>query len=261
MSGAAAKAFGGRAGGALVVGGSGAIGGAVAERLAEMGADITLTYSGSAERAHALAGRLGGPGRVARAARMDLRDAEQVRSAVEDAVERHGGLHTVVLAASPTNHQVHVSRLDPARYAEQLAVDSGGTFRVVSAVLPALRESRGSVVVVSTVANRRFVLRDVLSSGPKAANEALVRAVAAEEGRFGVRANAVGVGILDEGMTQVLVDSGDIRPGDLEHALTRIPLRSYGKARDIAAAVAFLASDDARYVTGQWIDVDGGYGL
>lgn len=261
MSRSVAQSFGERTGGAIVVGGSGAIGGAVAERLAAMGADVTVTYSGGAERARALVDRLTGQGCAAHAARMDMGDADQVRAVVEEAAHRHGGLHTVVLAASPTNHQSHVSRLDPGRYVEQLTVDSGGTFRVISAALPALRESRGSLVVVSTVANRRFVLRDVLSSVPKAANEALVRAVAAEEGRFGVRANAVGVGILDEGMTQVLIDSGDIRPGDLEHAMTRIPLRSYGKARDIAAAVAFLASDDARYITGQWIDVDGGYGL
>lgn len=255
------RSFGGREGGALVVGGSGAIGGAVAERLAAMGADVTVTYSGGAGRAQALVERLAGPGLTALAAKMDLGDSEQVRGVVEEAVRRHGGLHTVVLAASPTNNQSYVSGLEPARYIEQLTIDSGGTLRVVSAALPALRASQGSIVVVSTVANRRFVPRDVLSSGPKAANEALIRAVAVEEGRFGVRANAVGVGILDEGMTQALIDSGDIRPGDLEHALARIPLRGYGKARDVAAAVAFLASDDARYITGQWIDVDGGYGL
>lgn len=261
MSRSAAPAFGDRAGGAFVVGGSGAVGGATAERLAAMGAHITVTYGGAAERAYALVDRLVERGCTARAARMDMGDAAQVRAVVEEAAKAHGGLHTVVLAASPTNHQSHVSRLDPARYVEQLTVDSGGTFRVISAALPALRESRGSIVVVSTVANRRFVVRDVLSSAPKAANEALVRAVAAEEGRFGVRANTVGVGILDEGMIEVLIDSGDIRPGDLELARTRIPLRCFGKARDVAAAVAFLASDDARYITGQWIDVDGGYGL
>ena len=253
--------FGGRIGGALVVGGSGAIGRAVAERLAALGTDVTVTYAGNADAAVRTADLVARHGRAGMAVRVDLGHHAQVTAAVDEAVTRMGGLHTVVLAASPTNYQSFVSQLPAEQYAEQLRVDSGGTFAVVSAALPALRESRGAVVVVSTVANRRFVLRDVLSSGPKAANEALVRAVAAEEGRFGVRANAVGVGILDEGMTQALIGTGDIRPGDLDAALTRIPLRSFGKARDIAAAVCFLASDDARYVTGQWMDVDGGYSM
>lgn len=253
--------FGGCPGGALVVGGSGAIGRAVAVRLARMGADVTVTYAGNAgvaEEAAAEVERAGGRGK---AVRLDMGDAAQVAAAVDAAAERHGGLHTVVLAASPTNYQSWVSQLPPEQYAEQLRVDAGGSFAVVNAALPHLRETRGSVVVVSTVANRRYVLRDVLSSGPKAANEALVRAVAAEEGRFGVRANAVGVGILDEGMTQVLIGTGDILPEQLDVALSRVPLRFLGKAADIAAAVCFLASEDARYVTGQWIDVDGGYGM
>ncbi|PXY28939.1 dehydrogenase [Prauserella sp. PE36] len=254
-------AFGGRAGGCLVVGGSGAIGRAVAIRLAELGADVTVTYAGNAAAAEETAALVRKSGVDGVAVRLDLGDPGGVRSVVEEVAGRHGGLHTVVLAASPTNFQSWVSALPPEQYAEQLRIDAGGTFAVISAALPALRETRGSVVVVSTVANRRFVLRDVLSSGPKAANEAVVKAVAAEEGRYGVRANAVGVGILDEGMTQALLDRGDILPEHLQVALGRIPLASFGKARDIAAAVGFLASDEARYVTGQWIDVDGGYSL
>lgn len=253
--------FGGRAGGALVIGGSGAIGRAVAERLAKMGADVTLTYAGNSDAAEESLALVRAVGRTGAAVRLDLGDYEQAGMVVRAAVERHGGLHTVILAASPTNYQAWVSKLPPEQYAEQLRVDAGGTFAVVNAALPALRDVRGSVVVVSSVANRRFVLRDVLSTGPKAANEAVVRAVAAEEGRFGVRANAVGVGILDEGMTQVLMGTGDILPEQLDVAVSRIPLRDFGKAHDIATAACFLASEDARYITGQWIDVDGGYGL
>lgn len=253
--------FAGRPGVALVVGGSGAIGRAVSRRLAALGSDVVVTYAGSEGAAKSTADLVRDEGRAAAVVRLDLSDLDGVAGVVGEVVAAHGGLHTVVLAASPVNTQSFVSRTTPRRYADQLAADAGGTFAVVTAALPALRASRGSVVVVTSVANRRFVVRDVLSSGPKAANEALVRAVAAEEGRFGVRANAVGVGILDEGMTRVLLESGDIRPGDLDHALTRIPLGTFGKADDIAATVAFLASPDARYVTGQWIDVDGGYGL
>jgi 3-oxoacyl-[acyl-carrier protein] reductase len=256
MTGATGR-FDGRTGAALVVGGSGAIGRAVCERLAVLGSDVVLTYAGNEAAAEKTAATVREHGRTATVVRMRMADEAEVRAAVTGA----GELHTLVVAASPVNSQVHVSRLTSERYVDQLHADAGGTFHAISAALPALRASRGSVVVVSSVANRRYVVRDVLSTASKAANEALVRAVAAEEGRYGVRANAVGVGILAEGMTEGLVASGDIRDGDLDHARARIPLGVLGTAAAVADAVAFLASDEAAYVTGQWLDVDGGYGV
>lgn len=248
-------------GGALVVGGSGAIGRAVALGLAATGTPVAVAYAANADGARETVSQLRAAGGEAFATRLDMGDFEAMGAVVDDAAQRLGGLSTLVLAASPTNYLEFVSRTAPEQYAEQLRVDSGGTFAAVRAALPHLRRTRGSLVAVTTVANRSFVLRDVLSTGPKAANEALVRAVAVEEGRFGVRANAVGVGILGEGMTETLLETGDIRPGDLDHARGRIPLRELGRAQDVAAVVCFLASEAARYVTGQWIDVDGGYSL
>ncbi|NKQ57214.1 SDR family oxidoreductase [Amycolatopsis sp. K13G38] len=246
---------------ALVVGGSGAIGRATAVRLARLGRDVVIGFHGRKPEAETTAGLVRAEGRQAFVQRLDLADPGSVRAAIGEILERAGRLDTLVQAASPLNSQIWASAITPERYRDQLVADSSGTFSVISAALPALRRSAGCVVVVSTVANRRYVLRDVLSSAPKAANEALVKAIAAEEGRFGVRANAVGVGILDEGMTQALLASGDIKPGELDVALGRIPLRALGKASDIADAVAFLASPQAHYITGQWLDVDGGYSL
>src|SRR5690606_42055005 len=101
----------------------------------------------------------------------------------------------------------------------------------------------------------------ILSSAPKAAVEALVKAIAAEEGRSGVRANAVGVGILDDGMSRTLIERGEVRQRDMDHARSLVPLGRLGVADDVAGVVAFLASDRASYITGQWIDVDGGYSI
>ncbi len=125
--------------------------------------------------------------------------------------------------------------------------------------LPHLRAAEGSVVAVTTAATARFPVRDGLSSAPKAAVEALVRALAVEEGRFGVRVNAVGPGMLTDGMAARLVESGELSDEALAVTRTNIPLGRFGNATDVAEAVCFLASDRAGFVTGQKLDVDGGW--
>jgi 3-oxoacyl-[acyl-carrier protein] reductase len=246
---------------ALVVGGSGTIGQAICHRFAELRSRIVLTYASNRAGADLAVAAAKALGVEATAVHADLGDAEGIRRLVDAVAAEHGGIHSVVLAASPINRQVHVSRLASEHYRMQLAFDAGGLFDLAQASLPHLRETSGSLVALTTVANRRFVLKDVLSSGPKAANEALLRAIAAEEGRFGVRANAVGVGILAEGMTDRLIEAGDFTEAELEIARQRIAVRRLGTAADIADITVFLASERARYITGQWIDVDGGYSV
>jgi NAD(P)-dependent dehydrogenase (short-subunit alcohol dehydrogenase family) len=114
---------------------------------------------------------------------------------------------------------------------------------------------------VTTTAVRRYASRDLLSAAPKAAVEQVVRAIAAEEGRFGVRANCVGVGVIDTGIFHDLVETGDYDDRALTAARKAIPLRRFGSAEEAAEAVAFLASPRAAYITGQTLCVDGGYSV
>lgn len=254
--------FAGKGGAALVVGASGGLGAAVAGMLGERGSDLALTYRGNAAGAEGVAEEARGKhGRRARTWRADLTDAEQVAAVVDAAAERFGGLHTVVYAAGPHVPMVHMSRVTPAQFKQQVDGDVVAFFNLVHPALPHLRASKGSIVAVTTAATKRFPIRDGLSSGPKGAVEQVAWALAAEEGRFGVRVNCVGPGMLTDGMAAELIGNGDLDERALDVARNNIPLRRFGVAGDIAEAVCFLASDRASFISGQKLDVDGGYGV
>ena len=253
------KDFEDRGGAALVVGGSGGLGSVIAAELAARGSDVALTYRSNAGAAAATASEVERFGRRSWVATADLTDDSSAAAAVEELTDAAGGLHTLVYAAGPDVPQVHLSRVQPSAMRAQLDVDAAGFFAAACAALPHLRASRGSIVAVTTAGIGRFPARDGLSTVPKAAVEAAVRGLAAEEGRFGVRANSVGPGMLTDGMAQRLMASGDLDESALDAARANIPMRRFGTASDIAEAVCFLASDRARYISGQHLAVDGGY--
>jgi len=249
------------AGVALVVGGSGGIGSAIALRFAAAGVTVAITYRHNKEKADEVAGKIRSGGGACSVHRVALGDLDSVKACLDQLVEEHEQVHTVAHAAGTHIDQPYISRLTPEQWRNTMDWDVNGFFHVVHAALPHLRKSQGSIVFVSSAGLKRFPPGDVLSVAPKGAIEALMRGIAREEGRYGVRANNVAVGVVDAGMFPKLVERGELSQEWIEAATRNTPLRRFGTPEEIADAAVFLASSRARYITGQTLFVDGGYTL
>lgn len=247
--------FGGKPGVAFVTGGTGGLGSAVVRMLAARGSKVAFTYRKNVAEADKLLAEIGGGA----AYPLDLTDDAAIADVREQLLGQFGSVHTVVHAAGPHVPMIHLSQVTPADFRNQLNEDAGALFALLQPLLPDLRESKGNIVVISTAATHRYPVRDGLSAVPKGAVDSLVRALAAEEGRFGIRVNAVGPGMITDGMAIRLMGSGELDEKALEITRANIPMRRFGRAADIAEAVCFLASDRAGFISGQFLNVDGGY--
>jgi NAD(P)-dependent dehydrogenase (short-subunit alcohol dehydrogenase family) len=256
----AAQVEGGQRG-ALIAGASGGIGRVIARRIARAGYAVGLTYLDEPAHAQEAAATIISDGGCAELlASVDLRDDEAAAAMVAEAGSRLGRLDLVVYAAGPWIPLAWISELEPKKMREVIEADVLGCFNLIRPSIEHLRETRGSVVALTTPAVRRHTNQDVMSSGPKAAIEAIVRGVASEEGRFGVRANCVGTGFTEAGLYHKLVEAGDVDDDYLEAVRRNVPLGRAAQPEEIAEAVAFLASDEqAGYITGQTLVLDGGY--
>lgn len=246
-------------GAAFVSGGSGGLGRACCLALARSGADVAFTYLSNEAGAASLHAEIEALGRRSLRLALDLEEPEACVDAVARTEEAFGGVHTLVSAAGPFIDMLHVSRIEPRLFQKTVSADLFGFHNLVHAGLPALRRSRGVLVALVSAAIRRYAKTDILSVAPKAAVESLVRAVALEEGRFGIRANSVGVGLVSDGMFHALKERGGVDEKWLAAARANLSVPRLGTAEDIASAVAFLSSDSAAYVTGQLLCVDGGF--
>lgn len=250
---------------ALVMGGSGGAGGHICRAFAQAGSDVALTYNSYGDKAAAIVAAVEGAGRAASSWRMDVKDVDAVAATVRAAAERHGGLHTLVHAIGPIFTWDSIGNIPPAELRDVLTIETMGFHAALHAALPYLRESGGSVVACTTWANRRIMAGDGLSTVPKAAIESIVRQVAREEAHHLIRANIVAVGSVDIGMGSAASERSMAKGiSDEQWAvmLKQIPLgERLGKGEELASAAVYFASDQAAYVTGQTIVVDGGLSL
>lgn len=246
---------------AIVVGASGGIGRSIALRIAATGEPVMLTYRSKEESARTLVAEIEAAGGSARYMQCDLTDRPSVARVVDATVQAFGGLRSIVCASGPPVRQRYVSEMTPEEVREALDADVIGALNLVQLSLEVLRRTKdASIVLLSSIAVHSFPPKDGLGSIPKSSVEALARAIAKEEGRFGVRANSVAPGFIEAGLGKLFIDTL-YTPEVWERQKMAVPLRRFGQAMEVAEVVNFLASPAASYVSGQNIVVDGGFRL
>jgi 2-hydroxycyclohexanecarboxyl-CoA dehydrogenase len=241
---------------ALVTGGASGIGAATARRLAAEGARVAVADVDEAG-GRDVAGEIDGV-----AIRMDVADAASARAGAAEVEESVGPLDVLVNNAGTDRFAFFVNT-DEALWDHVLGVNLRGTIAVTHAVLDGMqRRGRGTIVNVASEAGRVGSQGSAVYSAAKAGVIGFTRAVARESSRFGVRVNAVAPGPIETPLLTAAPEQlGEIGERLMQGMIASTSMRRIGQPEEVAAAIAFLASDDASFVTGQTLNVSGGLSM
>ena len=229
-----------------MTGGSRGIGRAIALELARAGAAVTLSYHSGKDEAEEVAGEAG-----AKAVQADVSDADQAKRLVEAA----GELDILVNNAGVTRDGL-LARMSEEDWSDVIATNLGGVFHTCRAVARGMMKRRsGAIVNISSIVGLHGNPGQTNYSASKAGIIGFTKALARELGIRDVRANVVAAGYVDTRLTQVIADEMK------ELMLANTPLGRFGTPEDVAGAVRFLCSDEAAFITGEVLLVDGGLGM
>ncbi len=239
---------------ALVTGASRGIGRSIAQALARQGAYVVLNYHGGEERARKVLEEIREAGGQGEIYRCDVSSEEQTKEMIGQILTRHGRLDILVNNAGITRDNL-ILRMKAEDLDAVLDTNLKGTFYCMKyAAKQMLRQRSGRVINISSIVGIHGNAGQVNYSASKAGIIGMTKSLAKELGSRGITVNAVAPGFIETEMTEELPP--DIR----ERMLGAIPLGHFGRAEDVAETVLFLASDQAAYITGQVIGVDGGMG-
>ncbi|NGO70258.1 3-oxoacyl-[acyl-carrier-protein] reductase [Streptomyces boncukensis] len=227
----------------LVTGGNRGIGLAIARAFADGGDNVAVTY------------RSGEPPEGVLGVKCDITDPEQVEQAYKEVEDKQGPVEVLVANAGITRDQL-LLRMSEEDFTSVLDTNLTGTFRVVKrASRGMLRARRGRIVLISSVVGLMGQAGQANYAASKAGLVGFARSLSRELGSRSITCNVVAPGFVDTDMTRALSDE------QREEIVKQVPLGRYAQAEEIASSVRFLASDEAAYITGAVIPVDGGLGM
>ena len=240
---------------ALVTGSGRGIGKAIAMKLAENGATLVINDVGDSAPAEQTVAEIKNLNRQATVVMADVSSSTEVTKMIETAIATYGKIDILVNNAGITRDQLTMKMTDE-EWDKVLAIDLKSVFLCTRAVLrPMLKQRSGRIISMSSVVGIIGNAGQANYAAAKAGIIGFTRTIAKEVASRGITVNAIAPGFIDTPMTQAL-------PAERKQALMNsIPLGCLGTPRDIAETVAFLASEEARYITGQVITVDGGISL
>lgn len=240
---------------AVVTGGSRGIGQAICLELAAQGANIVLCYAGGEEKARETALACEQLGVRALAVRCDVRDAQGVQAMIRKAQEALGRIDILVNNAGVTRDALLLT-MKEEDFDAVLDTNLKGTYLCIRAVVRAMMKQRyGRIVNLSSVVGLRGNAGQVNYAASKAGVIGLTKSAARDLAARGITVNAVAPGFIDTDMTAAMPEAARTA------AVASIPSGCMGDVHDVARAVAFLASDEAGYITGQVLAVDGGMSM
>ena len=239
---------------AIVTGGSRGIGRAICLELARRGANIVFSYAGNAAAAEETVKLVEETGATARAVQGDVTSADSAKELVEAAKEL-GGVDILVNNAGITRDKL-AARMSEEDFDAVIATNLKGAFLMTKAVLrPMMRAKSGAIVNMASVVGIMGNAGQANYAASKAGLIGMTKSVAREVASVGIRVNAVAPGYIETDMTAAMPEAAQ------QAMCSAIPAARAGKPEDVAHAVAFLVSDEAAYITGQVLSVDGGMSM
>ncbi|EWI31555.1 TPA: 3-oxoacyl-[acyl-carrier-protein] reductase [Staphylococcus aureus] len=237
---------------ALVTGASRGIGRSIALQLAEEGYNVAVNYAGSKEKAEAVVEEIKAKGVDSFAIQANVADADEVKAMIKEVVSQFGSLDVLVNNAGITRDNL-LMRMKEQEWDDVIDTNLKGVFNCIQKATPQmLRQRSGAIINLSSVVGAVGNPGQANYVATKAGVIGLSKSAARELASRGITVNAVAPGFIVSDMTDALSD--ELK----EQMLTQIPLARFGQDTDIANTVAFLASDKAKYITGQTIHVNGG---
>ncbi len=237
---------------ALVTGASRGIGKAIAEKLAEEGADVAMNYRSSEDEADLVAIDAESVGANTWTYRADISNLNEVRE-MKTIVEKYFGKIDILVNNAGINIDMLFKRMDQESWNKVIQVNLNGAFNCTSTFLDHLLESKhGRIINITSIVGQIGNIGQVNYAASKAGLIGMTKSLAKELARNTITVNAIAPGFIETDMVKLIPDKVK------EKVLAQIPMRRFGLPEEIAKAVVYLASDDASYITGHVLNINGG---